>query len=160
MENVIRKLFAFGEENNRSNAKGALSNCRSGKKAVAIQNADDIAKFVRSVLFGSLEDCCIAICLNANYRTIGYGVREAGAGKGCRGNRREVFRAALMFDAAALIMARYEPFDPFGNPAPSDADRAWTKAVRETGEAVGIKLVDSVTVTDGQFFSFDERGQL
>ena len=63
---------------------------------------------------------------------------------------REVFRPALAYAAAAVILVHNHPS---GNVTPSDADIVITKQLREAGKLIGIDLIDHVVVTADTFFS-------
>jgi DNA repair protein RadC len=66
---------------------------------------------------------------------------------------REVFRPALAYAAAAVILVHNHPS---GNVGPSDADIAITKQLREAGKLLGIDLIDHVIITADTFTSVQE----
>lgn len=68
---------------------------------------------------------------------------------------REVFSAALRERAAAVVCAHNHPS---GDPAPSPEDRALTARLRQSGQLVGVPLLDHVILGRGAFFSFAEGG--
>ena len=70
---------------------------------------------------------------------------------------REVFTPAVKESAAALILVHNHPT---GNPAPSSEDIAITRRLKESGEIMGIKVLDHIIIGDGEFMSFVERGLL
>ena len=57
---------------------------------------------------------------------------------------REVFEGAIRYNAASILVAHNHPS---GNAEPSDADRAVTKKIAESGRILDIRLVDHVVVT-------------
>jgi len=59
---------------------------------------------------------------------------------------REVFRPAIVENAAAVILVHNHPS---GNPSPSPEDRAVTRQMTEAGNAIGIRVLDHVIVADG-----------
>jgi DNA repair protein RadC len=63
---------------------------------------------------------------------------------------REVFRPALAYSAAAVILVHNHPS---GNPEPSAADVAITTQLRDAGRLLGIDLIDHVIVTADTFTS-------
>ena len=68
---------------------------------------------------------------------------------------REVFKAAILSNAAALILVHNHPS---GDPTPSAEDRAITERLRQVGELVGIRVLDHVVIGDeGQFVSLAEQ---
>jgi hypothetical protein len=71
---------------------------------------------------------------------------------------REVWRAALHLCAAAVVFVHNHPS---GDPAPSQEDQEITRRLKETGEMLGIRVLNHVVLgDDGRFFSFSDRGLL
>ncbi len=70
---------------------------------------------------------------------------------------REVFRAALIDDAAFIIVAHNHPS---GDPTPSREDIEITKKLAETGKIMGIDVLDHVIIGDGRHFSMKEAGHI
>lgn len=70
---------------------------------------------------------------------------------------REVFKTALLSNAAALILLHQHPS---GDPTPSREDIEITKRLKEAGDILGMKVLDHVIVGDGTYVSFVERGLL
>lgn len=68
---------------------------------------------------------------------------------------REVFRAAITANAAALILVHNHPS---GDPTPSPEDRVVTRQLAEAGRLLGIPVLDHVVVGDGRYVSFVEAG--
>lgn len=69
---------------------------------------------------------------------------------------REVFKAAILSSAAAIILIHNHPT---GDTTPSAEDREVTRRLAEVGQLVGIKMLDHVIVGEG-YFSFTEGGLL
>jgi DNA repair protein RadC len=70
---------------------------------------------------------------------------------------REVFKTALLSNAAALILIHQHPT---GDPLASSEDISITRRLKEAGEIMGIKVLDHIIVGDGEYLSFTERGLL
>ena len=69
---------------------------------------------------------------------------------------REIFRPAILDNAAALIATHNHPS---GDPEPSREDRAVTARLSEAGTLLGFTLLDHiVTGHRGRYFSFREAG--
>lgn len=74
--------------------------------------------------------------------TIAQGTRDA-----CLVHARDLFRAALVAGACAIILIHNHPS---GDPGPSDEDRALTRRVVACGRLLGIPVLDHIVVgTDG-----------
>lgn len=59
---------------------------------------------------------------------------------------REVFRPAILENAAAVILVHNHPS---GDPTPSAEDRAVTRQMTEAGRSIGIRVLDHIVIADG-----------
>ena len=59
--------------------------------------------------------------------------------------------------AAAVLLVHNHPT---GDPTPSQEDIAITRRLKESGEILGIKVLDHIIIGDGSYFSFVEMGLL
>jgi DNA repair protein RadC len=104
----------------------------------------------------------VAVLLNAKLRMIGYHVVSVGSLNEALAHPREIFRAAILAGAYALILMHNHPS---GDPTPSEADRRLTRNIREAAGILQLNLLDHVIVgsprPDRQpYFSFREAGLL
>jgi len=70
---------------------------------------------------------------------------------------REVFKTALLSNAAAVILVHQHPT---GDPALSAEDISITRRLKEGGELLGLKVLDHIIIGEGDYLSFVERGLL
>lgn len=70
---------------------------------------------------------------------------------------REVFKGAIMLNSANIILTHNHPS---GDPTPSQEDIRITKRLSESGELLGIKVLDHIVTGDGVFHSLREHGQM
>jgi len=70
---------------------------------------------------------------------------------------RAIFAAALAHDAAGLIIAHNHPS---GDPRPSRADKAATRRLAQTADALGIVLHDHLIFAGGECASLRQLGLL
>ena len=68
---------------------------------------------------------------------------------------RQVFKAAVLANAAAILVAHQHPS---GNPEPSREDVAVTRQLVEAGKVMGIPVHDHLILTDHGHTSLAERG--
>lgn len=68
---------------------------------------------------------------------------------------REVFRPAIEYSAAALIIAHNHPS---GDPEPSEDDIKVTQQIVEVGKLMQIDVLDHVIIGEAKFVSLRERG--
>src|SRR5262249_43462503 len=67
----------------------------------------------------------------------------------------EVFRAALAWNSAALIMV-HNP--PSGDPTPSPEDVLITQQIVAAGKLLDVDVLDHLVIGQGRFVSLRERG--
>lgn len=70
---------------------------------------------------------------------------------------REVFKAAILAQAAAIICGHNHPS---GDVQPSREDRALTTRLYQAGKLLGITLLDHVIIGLNSYFSFADEGLL
>ena len=70
---------------------------------------------------------------------------------------REVFKAAILANAAAVILAHVHPS---GDPTPTHDDFELTSRLTAAGALLGIEILDHIIVGDGRYVSFKEIGRL
>lgn len=93
--------------------------------------------------------------LDNRHRVIRFEELFRGTIDGASVHPREVVRAALKHNAAALIFAHNHPS---GVAEPSDADRRLTRRLTDALALVDIRVLDHFVVGDGEVVSFAERG--
>lgn len=68
---------------------------------------------------------------------------------------REVFKPAVLHNAAAIICFHNHPS---GDPTPSELDIKITNCLVAAGEIMGIEILDHIIVTDDGYVSLKEMG--
>ena len=68
---------------------------------------------------------------------------------------REVYKAAILHNAASIILAHNHPS---GSPSPSREDIAVTERILKAGKILDIPLLDHVIIGDPRFVSLKEKG--
>lgn len=91
-------------------------------------------------------------------RLIGVHVPHVGTLASCPVSTRDVFKAALLANAASVIVAHNHPS---GNLEPSAADVDVSRKLAEAGRLMDVRVLDSLVVGHGgTFTSLAERGLL
>ena len=67
---------------------------------------------------------------------------------------REVFKSALLSNSAAILILHNHPS---GDPTPSKEDISITKRLRECGDIIGIRVLDSIIIGES-YYSFVSNG--
>ena len=70
---------------------------------------------------------------------------------------REVFRFAIQYNAAAVVLVHNHPS---GDPAPSSDDIAVTRQIAQAGHIMEIPVLDHIIIGDGTFSSLCELGYM
>jgi DNA repair protein RadC len=121
--------------------------------------SEDVERIARSI-YGTLDadkEHFILLAMNNKNRVNGFKVISTGSLTASLVHPREVWRAALYLCAAAVVFVHNHPS---GDPAPSQEDQELTRRLKETGDMLGIRVLDHVVLGDGRVFSFSDRGLL
>lgn len=97
------------------------------------------------------------ICLDTKNNVCGVHMISKGNLNSSIVHPREVFKRALINNAASIIAIHNHPS---GDPKPSQADIEITKRLKDAGELMGMPLMDHVIITDSSHCSLKERGMM
>lgn len=124
----------------------------------SIRSPRDIAGLVTPYLSECDREQMVALLLDTKNGVIGMNVISVGDLTSAIVHPREVFKAAILANAACIILAHNHPS---GDPTPSPEDIAVTNRLCQGGELLGIKVLDHVIVGDAErFLSLKEKGYL
>ena len=124
--------------------------------APVIRTAQDVFEQVNDMRNLSKEHLR-GLYLNGHYQLIHDEVISIGTVDTNLVHPREVFRPAIAYGAAGVILVHNHPS---GNTEPSGSDRVVTKQIEEAGRMLGIDLVDHVIITKDSFLSIaTEQGE-
>lgn len=121
----------------------------------SIACSDDVADLLIGMGLDTLaEEVFYIICLNAKGTVAG--IHEISHGDLCSSSAhpREVFKRAILNNAAAIILAHNHPS---GNPKPSDTDISTTERLVNAGNLLGINVVDHIIVAEGSYCSMKSQ---
>ena len=124
-----------------------------GQSFNPIRFPDDAAKLLRRVLPDNVREHFVAIFLDSRHQVVGYFVVATGTASSCPVGAREVFQAALVVGATALVVAHNHPA---GDVTPSPEDRGVTRRLREAGELLAIPVLDHLIIGTDRHYSFRE----
>lgn len=117
---------------------------------------DCVAAFA-TVLQDQPSEVFAILCLSTKHRIIGFHEVSRGTLDTTLVHPREVFKAAILANASAIILAHNHPS---GDPTPSDDDVALTQRLVEAGRLLGIDVLDHIVIGDNACVSFMETGRL
>ncbi|MEX2550339.1 MAG: DNA repair protein RadC [Nitriliruptoraceae bacterium] len=98
---------------------------------------------------------CVAALLDTKHRLLEVATISVGSLDHTFMAPREVFRDALLANAAAIVLAHNHPS---GDPEPSRDDEQVTRRLVRAGELVGVEVLDHLVVGGLQWVSLARRG--
>lgn len=124
-----------------------------------LHTSHEAASLIRRHLQGADREHFIALMLNRKNAIIGINTVSVGTLTASLCHPREVFKPAILSNAASIICAHNHPS---GDVQPSSEDRILTKRLVEAGKLLGINVVDHIIVGDGTtaYFSFADNDLL
>ncbi len=125
-----------------------------------ISSPSDAVRKLQPVIKQLLEDAdrenFVVLYLDTKHKVTGVEIVSTGSLNASVVHPREVFKGALLHNAAAIICAHNHPS---GDPTPSTEDEAVTKRLFEAGKLLGINLLDHLVIGEGgNYRSFREMG--
>jgi DNA repair protein RadC len=118
--------------------------------------ADSAAVFT-TMLQDEAREVFAMLCLSTKHRVLAYHEVSRGCLDSTLVHPREVFKAAILANAASIVLAHNHPS---GDPAPSPDDMALTRRLVDAGRLIGVDVLDHIVIGDGRYVSFRERGWL
>jgi DNA repair protein RadC len=122
--------------------------------STAISQSSDAAKLVQTYLAGADREYFVLLLLDGKHRVNALNVVAIGSLTAALVHAREVFKPAVLANAAAVILAHNHPS---GDPEPSREDRELTERLVKAGRLLGITVLDHVIVGEERFYSFADQ---
>lgn len=104
-----------------------------------VRDARGAAETLSAYLAGEDREHFVVMLLNGKNRIIGINTVSIGSLSSSLAHPREIFKPAILANAAAIILAHNHPS---GEVEPSREDMEITKRLRGAAELLGIKLLD------------------
>ena len=124
----------------------------------AITRSNDLLPILREYFAHHDREEMIVALLDAKHRIIGINSVSVGSLTLSIVHPRETFKAAIVSNCAAVILAHNHPS---GDPTPSQEDRQLTTRLKDCGVLLGIPVLDHLVIGDeGHYVSFADRGEL
>ena len=127
------------------------------KSGNALTSPGAVRDYLRLVLGGRPHEVFVCIYLDAQHRVTATAELFRGTLTQTSVYPREVVKAALAANAAAVIFAHNHPS---GVAQPSQADELLTRQLKEALALVEVKVLDHFIIAGNQALSFAERGLL
>lgn len=132
-----------------------VKNERQSKKQIT--KPKDIYDLLEPDLRDEVQEHFYVLALTNKNKLLGVREITKGTLNGSLVHQREIFKQAILLNAAKIIVAHNHPS---GDPQPSNDDKNVTRIVRDAGRVMDIPLVDHIIVGDGVFYSFSDNGIL
>ena len=127
----------------------------AAKPELSFQHPVTIAKYYMEQLRHEEQELLYCMMLDGHNHLTGEQLLSRGTATATLITPREVFVEAVKYHAVNLILVHNHPG---GDPSPSQADLEVTRRVFESGELLGIHLLDHIIIGDHRYISFREKG--
>jgi DNA repair protein RadC len=127
------------------------------RRGAALTSPGAVRDYLRLALGGREHEVFVCVWLDAQHRVIAAAETFRGTLTQTSVYPREIVKAALAVNAAAVIFAHNHPS---GVAQPSQADELLTRTLKEALALVDVKVLDHFIVAGGHALSFAERGLL
>lgn len=122
-----------------------------------IRSPQDSYELIRSFIEDADREMFICLSLDVKNQPTNIEVCSIGSLSAAIVHPREVFKNALLSNAASIIVFHNHPS---GNTTPSAEDVGVTKRLRDAGEILGIELLDHIIIGNDSFLSLKEKGYI
>ena len=130
---------------------------RRYRRGTALTDPSMTKEYLTTSLTTYEQEVFVVIFLDNRHRIISKEEMFRGTIDGASVYPREVVKAALRYNAAAVIVSHNHPS---GICEPSHCDEALTKRLKEALSLVDVRLLDHFICAGGECMSFAERGLL
>lgn len=134
-----------------------LLECQLREPGASFTSSHAVRDWLRLHLATQEREEFVALFLDNQHRLIAHEILFTGTINHTQVHPREVVKAALKHNAAAILVAHCHPS---GHAEPSDADRRITERLKQALDLVDIRLMDHLVVGGMEIISFSEHGWL
>jgi DNA repair protein RadC len=122
------------------------------------RNSTTVSTLLHTYLVDADREHFVVFFVDQKNRVIGVHTVSMGSLTASVVHPREVFKAAILANAAAIVCGHNHPS---GDVQPSREDRATTKRLVEAGKLLGIEVLDHIIIgSEGVYFSFADENLL
>ena len=134
---------------------GRRLSMKAAEHIVVVHDPEDAAHFALPRFRFEQREHFAVMLLDTKNHVLGMPDVSVGSLQASVVHPREVFRAAIDYAAAAMILFHNHPS---GDPTPSNEDIVLTKQLFAAGKLLDIHLVDHIIIGDGTYVSLKEQG--
>lgn len=126
-----------------------------------VENQDEqpeiLSEWLMHQIGNEKQEHFLVLFLNNRGKVIAHKDIFIGTGNKSFANPREVFLSALQYSSSKIICAHNHPSQ---DTSPSASDFISAKAIEESGDLIGIKVIDHMIVSKCSYYSFKEHMQM
>jgi DNA repair protein RadC len=127
-------------------------------EAYKFRNSATVSKLLHTYLAEADREHFVVFFVDQKNRVIGMHTVSMGSLTASIVHPREVFKAAILANAAAIVCGHNHPS---GDVQPSREDRATTKRLVDAGKLLGIEVLEHIIIgNEGVYFSFADENIL
>jgi len=123
-------------------------------KDLSIENPKDVVDYIRKDIKDKAKEHFKLISLDARNKIICISNISVGTLNASLVHPREVFEEAITHNSASVILVHNHPS---GDPEPSDDDLKMTKRLKESGNILGIEVLDHIIIGKNNYYSFKDK---
>lgn len=121
------------------------------------RSSADVLKYMTPIIQDLNHEESWALLLNNNARLLHLSHLSKGGLAETTVDVRMLLKEALLHDATSFILVHNHPS---GNIRPSRHDEELTLRVNRAAQALNLRMIDHVIVTEGDYYSFSENGKI
>lgn len=122
-----------------------------------ISSPNEALEVFKTLLENSDREKLVVCCLNTKNEPTNLSIVSVGSLNSSVVHPREVFKTAVMSNAASIIVAHNHPS---GDTTPSKEDINITERLKKSGEIIGVALLDHLIVGNNTYLSLKEDGYI
>lgn len=122
-----------------------------------ISSPNEALEVFKTLLENSDREKLVVCCLNTKNEPTNLSIVSVGSLNSSVVHPREVFKTAVMSNAASIIVAHNHPS---GDTTPSKEDINITERLKKSGEIIGVPLLDHLIVGNNTYLSLKEDGYI
>ena len=127
------------------------------KQTMKWTSPKDVAGYFMEEMRHKKKEQFLVVYLDTKCKCIGYERVSEGSLNASIVHPREVYKGPICKSDYSIIVLHNHPS---GEPIPSKEDLQITAKLKDTGDIVGIRLLDHIIIGDGCFISLKEQGYL
>lgn len=124
---------------------------------IMIRSPQDVASFIMPRLRYEDKEQFLILLLNTKNHVLAAPIISIGSLNASIVHPREVFKAAVDYSAASIILVHNHPS---GDPSPSKEDVLITNKLLQAGNIMDIRVLDHIIIGDNRYISLREIGQM